>query len=114
MLWAVSRAPLAKLQAYKQRMRWTFPWASAQDTEFNFDFNVSYTAEQQRAGIEYNFSREPMRAEWTVSGQCISGSTVLRKGGMRPAFGGGVTTSTAHREHRRLLDRGVDHVAAAE
>ncbi|MBN3751339.1 DUF899 domain-containing protein [Paraburkholderia sp. Tr-20389] len=57
-LTAVSRAPLAKLQAYKQRMGWKFPWASAHDSEFNFDFNVSYTEAQQRAGdIEYNFTR---------------------------------------------------------
>jgi predicted dithiol-disulfide oxidoreductase (DUF899 family) len=58
MLWAVSRAPLAKLQVYKQRMSWTFPWASSQGGEFNFDFNVSFTEEQQRAGtIEYNYRR---------------------------------------------------------
>jgi predicted dithiol-disulfide oxidoreductase (DUF899 family) len=63
MLWAVSRAPLAKLQAYKRRMGWTFPWASSQGGEFNFDFCASYTEEQQRAGIEYNFSREPA-LEW--------------------------------------------------
>src|SRR5207302_2604097 len=44
----VSRAPLAKLQAYKQRMGWTFPWASSVGGEFNFDFNVSFTEEQQR------------------------------------------------------------------
>src|SRR5258708_6744637 len=56
MLWAVSRAPLAKLQAYKRRMGWTFPWASSLDTDFNYDFNVSYTQEQQRSGtIEYNY-----------------------------------------------------------
>jgi len=55
---AVSRAPLAKLQAYKRRMGWTFPWASSQAGDFNFDFNVSFTEEQQRAGtIEYNFVR---------------------------------------------------------
>ena len=55
---AVSRAPLAKLQAYKQRMGWTFPWASSLGSDFNFDFNVSFTEEQQRAGvIEYNFRR---------------------------------------------------------
>ena len=59
MLWAVSRAPLAKLQAYKRRMGWMFPWASSTDTSFNFDFNASYTEEQQREGIEYNFTREP-------------------------------------------------------
>ena len=57
MLWAVSRAPIAKLQGYKQRMNWTFPWASSSDSEFNFDFNVSFTEEQQREGIEYNYRR---------------------------------------------------------
>ncbi len=56
MLWAVSRAPLAKLQAYKSRMGWTFPWASSFGKDFNFDFNVSVTEEQQREGsVEYNF-----------------------------------------------------------
>jgi predicted dithiol-disulfide oxidoreductase (DUF899 family) len=58
MLWAVSRAPLAKLQAYKRRMGWTFPWASAVGSDFNFDFNVSFTEEQQRDGtVEYNYRR---------------------------------------------------------
>src|SRR5215211_5335190 len=57
---AVSRAPLAKLQAYKRRMGWTFPWASSLGGDFNFDFNVSFTEEQQRKGlIEYNYEREP-------------------------------------------------------
>jgi predicted dithiol-disulfide oxidoreductase (DUF899 family) len=60
MLWAVSRAPLAKLQAYKLRMGWTFPWASSLAKDFNFDFNVSLTEEQQREGaVEYNYRREP-------------------------------------------------------
>jgi predicted dithiol-disulfide oxidoreductase (DUF899 family) len=58
MLWAVSRAPLAKLQAYKRRMGWAFPWASSFGGDFNFDFDVSFTEEQQRKGIEYNYSRE--------------------------------------------------------
>jgi predicted dithiol-disulfide oxidoreductase (DUF899 family) len=58
MLWAVSQAPLAKLQAYKRRMGWRFPWASSFGTDFNFDFNVSVTAEQQRKGLtEYNYER---------------------------------------------------------
>jgi predicted dithiol-disulfide oxidoreductase (DUF899 family) len=53
---AVSRAPLAKLQAYKWRMGWTFPWASSHGSDFNFDFNVSITEEQQReGGFEYNY-----------------------------------------------------------
>src|SRR5881396_2061555 len=60
MLWAVSRAPLAKLQAYKQRMGWTFPWASSVVGDFNADFNVSFTEAQQRGqGIHYNYRREP-------------------------------------------------------
>lgn len=60
MLWAVSRAPFAKLKAYRQRMGWTFPWASSQGGDFNFDFNVSFTEAQQRSGdIEYNYAREP-------------------------------------------------------
>lgn len=55
---AVSRAPLAKLQAYRQRMGWTFPWASSLGSDFNFDFNVSFTEEQQREGIvDYNYQR---------------------------------------------------------
>src|SRR5436190_17320353 len=45
---AVSRAPLAKLRAYKRRLGWTFPWASSFGSDFNFDFNTSYTEEQQR------------------------------------------------------------------
>ena len=58
MLWAVSRAPLAKLNAYKQRMGWTFPWASSHGSAFNFDFNVAFTEQQQQQGaIEYNYRR---------------------------------------------------------
>src|SRR4051812_49098040 len=58
MLWAVSRAPLQKLQAYKRRMGWAFPWASSRGSDFNFDFNISFTEEQQRDGqIEYNYAR---------------------------------------------------------
>src|SRR5512144_3028489 len=56
---AISRAPLAKLQTYKRRMGWTFPWASSFGSDFNADFNVWFTEDQQRAGIEYNYRREP-------------------------------------------------------
>jgi predicted dithiol-disulfide oxidoreductase (DUF899 family) len=60
MLWAVSRAPFEKVQAYRRRMGWTFPWASSFGSDFNFDFHVSFTEEQQRGGgIEYNYRREP-------------------------------------------------------
>ncbi|HEV2185972.1 MAG TPA: DUF899 domain-containing protein [Stellaceae bacterium] len=62
MLWAVSRAPLAKLQAYQRRMGWTFPWASSFGGEFNFDFTVSVTEEQQREGsVDYNYQRSTPR-----------------------------------------------------
>jgi predicted dithiol-disulfide oxidoreductase (DUF899 family) len=60
LLTAVSRAPLAKLQAYKKRMGWTFSWASSFGSDFNPDFSVGFTEEQQRqGGIEYNYRREP-------------------------------------------------------
>jgi len=60
MLCAISRAPLAKLDAYKRRMGWTFPWASSFRSDFNFDFGVSLTEDQQRdGGVEYNYRREP-------------------------------------------------------
>ncbi|HEX5476358.1 MAG TPA: DUF899 domain-containing protein [Burkholderiales bacterium] len=56
---AVSRAPFAKLQAYKRRMGWTFPWASSHGSDFNADFDVGFTEQQQRKeGIEYNYRRE--------------------------------------------------------
>ena len=59
LLWAVSRAPLAKLLAYRQRMGWTFPWASSFGSDFNFDYGVGFTEEQQREGsLEYNYRRE--------------------------------------------------------
>lgn len=71
MLWAVSRGPLARLQEYKRRMGWNFPWASSQGSDFNFDFSTSYTREQQSEGIEYNFHREP-ELQWRA-GQEVGG-----------------------------------------
>jgi len=60
MFWAASSAPLEKLQAYKRRMGWRFPWASSSGSDFNFDFSVRFTEEQQGGrGIEYNYQREP-------------------------------------------------------
>src|SRR5260370_30819612 len=47
-LFAVSRAALAKLQAYKRRMGWSFPWASSSDSDFNYDFQVR--SEERRVG----------------------------------------------------------------
>jgi len=57
-LTAVSRAPLTKLTAYRERMGWSFPWVSSHGGDFNFDFNISFTEEEQRKGlIEYNYER---------------------------------------------------------
>src|SRR5262245_61318895 len=65
MLWAVSRAPFAKLQAYERRMGWTFPWASSFGSDFNYDFNVGITEEQQRRGdVEYNYRRGAVSASY--------------------------------------------------
>src|SRR5258706_12813382 len=66
MLSAVSRAPIAKLQTFKRRMGWTFPWASSHGSDFNADFAVGFTEEQQRkGGIEYNYRQEPV---WQLRG----------------------------------------------
>ena len=74
-LCAVSRAPLAKLQAFKRRMGWTFPWASSHGGDFNYDFNVSLTEQQQLDGtVEYNYRREPA---WTLRG---IGESLTREG----------------------------------
>jgi predicted dithiol-disulfide oxidoreductase (DUF899 family) len=60
---AVSQAPLETLQAYKRRMGWTFPWASSLGSDFNFDFHVSFTEEQQRTNDgEYNYRPLDMKA----------------------------------------------------
>jgi predicted dithiol-disulfide oxidoreductase (DUF899 family) len=63
-LCAVSRTPLAKLQAYKRRMGWSFPWASSFDSDFNYDFQAAHTEEQQQSGaVEHNFRTIDMRPE---------------------------------------------------
>jgi predicted dithiol-disulfide oxidoreductase (DUF899 family) len=68
---AVSRAPLASLQAYKERMGWTFPWASSQDSEFNFEFSSSFTEEEQRSGtVDYNY--RPEDTSWIQDGRVLS------------------------------------------
>jgi predicted dithiol-disulfide oxidoreductase (DUF899 family) len=81
MLWAVSRAPLAKLQTYKQRMGWTFPWASSHSGDFNFDFAVSISEEQLRqGGSEYNF-----RATRAWKGGSEGSNTFAAMSGTDPA-----------------------------
>jgi predicted dithiol-disulfide oxidoreductase (DUF899 family) len=54
---SVSRAPLERLQTYKRRMGWSFPWVSSASSDFNFDFGVSFSDEQLREGFEYNYTR---------------------------------------------------------
>jgi predicted dithiol-disulfide oxidoreductase (DUF899 family) len=74
--YAVSRAPLAKLQAYKRRMGWSFPWASSFETDFNYDFNVSHSTDDWQSGaVEYNFrtvdfrpaEESPVLADWAAT-----------------------------------------------
>jgi predicted dithiol-disulfide oxidoreductase (DUF899 family) len=61
-LGAVSRAPLEKIQAFKRRMGWGFPWASSYGSDFNFDFGVAHTKEEWEAGtVAYNFGEEDLR-----------------------------------------------------
>ena len=77
MLWAVSRAPLAKLQAYKRRMGWTFPWASSFGADFNADLSVGFTEQQQReGGIEYNYRREAAWREPKGGGGAVTHATM--------------------------------------
>jgi len=90
MLWAVSRAPLAKLQAYKRRMGWTFPWASSFGGDFNSDFNVSITEEQLRAGgSEYNYRHTAAwkgGGEGSATGARISGTDQAKYAQERPGM----------------------------
>jgi predicted dithiol-disulfide oxidoreductase (DUF899 family) len=57
---AVSRAPLAKLEAFRRRMGWGFRWVSSAENDFNYDFGVSFRPEEREAGpVEYNYERRP-------------------------------------------------------
>ncbi|HXE60987.1 MAG TPA: DUF899 domain-containing protein [Gemmatimonadaceae bacterium] len=90
-LWAVSRAPLAKLQEYERRMGWTFPWASSHDQDFNFDFEVSQTEQQQRDGAKYNYRREKpthraIGTELTKQGEGIVGQMAAMSGTDVPTY----------------------------
>ena len=97
MLWAVSRAPLPKLQEYKRRMGWTFPWASSFGSDFNFDFNVWITEEQQRyGGFEYNYTREAPTSDalrWRAGEEGGGNSAEARFASMS-----GVDVATYHRD----------------
>src|SRR6202011_97962 len=83
------RAPLAKVQAYKRRMGWSFPWASSFDSDFNYDFQASHTKEEQQSGaFEYNFRTVDMRPELEAA----------EKGDWAAGMGVGVDWSTYARE----------------
>ncbi|WP_306830787.1 DUF899 domain-containing protein [Neorhizobium huautlense] len=57
---AVSRAPLSKIEAYRHRMDWNFPWVSSFGSDFNYDYDVSFSAEDQASGsVEYNYRKVP-------------------------------------------------------
>jgi predicted dithiol-disulfide oxidoreductase (DUF899 family) len=86
MLWAISRAPLAKLQAYRERMGWTFPWASSFGSDFNADYGVGFSEQQQREGYEYNFRSNPPMSRSTpdapnqfAASSGVDGRTYLRE-----------------------------------
>jgi predicted dithiol-disulfide oxidoreductase (DUF899 family) len=86
MLWAVSRAPLSKLQAYKRRLGWSFPWASSFGSEFNSDFSVGFSRDEQQrdGGIEYNYERQ---GAWSPSGrEDASAQNVFGTGVDMPTF----------------------------
>jgi predicted dithiol-disulfide oxidoreductase (DUF899 family) len=86
MLWAISRAPLAKLQAYEKRMGWTFPWASSFGSDFNAGYGVGLSEQQQREGYEYNFRSNPPMSRSTpdapnqfAASSGVDGRTYLRE-----------------------------------
>jgi predicted dithiol-disulfide oxidoreductase (DUF899 family) len=111
--WAVSRAPLEKLQAYKQRMGWSFPWASSFGSEFNYDFEVSHTADDWQSGtVPYNFRTVDFRAaedvptlsEW-ASTVGTDFATYRREGPGMSAFA--LENGTVHHSYS-TYERGVD------
>jgi predicted dithiol-disulfide oxidoreductase (DUF899 family) len=67
-LCVVSRAPLGKLQDYKRRMGWSFPWVSSAGSDFNYDFEASYTREAQESGaLQHNYATIDMRPTLALS-----------------------------------------------
>jgi predicted dithiol-disulfide oxidoreductase (DUF899 family) len=63
---AVSLAPLAKIEAYKKRMGWSFPWVSSYGSDFNFDYHASFTPDQIAAGTYYNYEVQPNKVSEQV------------------------------------------------
>jgi predicted dithiol-disulfide oxidoreductase (DUF899 family) len=116
---SVSRAPLAKLNEYKRRMGWTFPWASSFGSDFNFDFSVGFSEEQQRQGIEYNYQREPaLQAEIAsrktpdgpAKGAAMAGTDVPTYARERPGVSAFVIEDGIVYHTYSTYSRGVDAV----
>ncbi len=114
---AISRAPLDKLQAYKRRMGWTFPWASSLGSDFNFDFNVSITEKQQRDGaVEYNYERgghvldakPEAAAEGPVAFAAMTGTDVATYTRERPGMSAFVLEDGVLYHTYSTYSRGVD------
>jgi predicted dithiol-disulfide oxidoreductase (DUF899 family) len=73
----VARAPIEEIEIVRQRMGWTFPWVSSYRSDFNYDFDVSFTREQIAAGRAlYNFGRAP---DWAAGLEDLSGRSVFLK-----------------------------------
>jgi hypothetical protein len=71
-LYSSCGAPLASLQAFKQRMGWRFPWVSSSGSDFNFDYHVSFTPEQLATGeVYYNYKTIPAGIEELFRNQCV-------------------------------------------
>ena len=118
MFLAISRAPIEKLDAYKRRMGWSFPWASAANSGFNYDFNVSLTEQQQlEQGYDYNFAAQAPRpgvatnmpeAVTTFAGMCgTDAATYIRE---LPGMSSFVLEDDAVYHAYSTYARGVDAV----
>lgn len=79
-LCAISRAPLEKLQAYKKRMGWSFPWASSFESDFNYDYGVAFTEEEMQSGtVKYNFREMNTQSELTDEQTMVGYGTDVTK-----------------------------------
>jgi predicted dithiol-disulfide oxidoreductase (DUF899 family) len=103
--YAVSRAPVEKLEAYRRRLGWTFPWASSLDSDFNYDFNTSITEEQQRSEGEYNYG--PVDSSWLED--VDPSSTVARFAAMAGTDAAGFTRERPGMSAFAMKDGVVHH-----
>jgi predicted dithiol-disulfide oxidoreductase (DUF899 family) len=121
MLWAISRAPLAKLSDYRMRMGWSFPWASSFNSDFNADFDVWITEEQQRGGgTEYNYRHEQgtdmssrNTPDGTAKNAAMTGTDVATYTRERPGMSAFVHDNGAVYHTYSAYARGLDGLWAA-